>query len=147
MFRLVLPLIFLFVGAGFLISTFNLPKARLGDPYGPIYFPAILGILLIVLSIIYFIGEWKKRENGFPELELLLKGRTPFLLISTIVLSLIYAFLFELVGFLISTIIFLSGLLFLLNGRKKWVGNIIIAVSFSVITWYSFAILLKVSLP
>ncbi|PSL36254.1 putative tricarboxylic transport membrane protein [Planomicrobium soli] len=147
MYRLILPLIFFLLGAGFLISTFNLPKARLGDPYGPIYFPAILGVLLVVLSIIYFIEEWKQRGDKFPELELLLKGRTPFLLISTLVISLIYAFLFERVGFLISTIFFLGGLLFLINGRKKWMTNIIVAVSFSVITWYSFAVLLKVSLP
>ncbi|QBP42722.1 tripartite tricarboxylate transporter TctB family protein [Paenisporosarcina antarctica] len=147
MFRLFLPIIFFLVGATFLISSLNLPKARLGDPYGPMYYPTLVSGLLILLSVIYIIQEWRKRHDGFPELELLLKGRTPFLLISTIVLSLIYAFLFEKIGFLFSTIIFLGGLLFIINGRKKWISNIVIAICFSGLTWYSFAILLKVSLP
>lgn len=147
MFRLFLPIIFFLTGTIFLVSALYLPRARLGDPNGPVYYPAGVAGLLIILSVIYIIQEWRQRHDKFPELERLLKGRTPFLIISTLILSLIYTFLFERIGFLFSTIFFLGGLLFIINGRKKWIANIIIAISFSGITWYLFAVLLKVSLP
>jgi len=147
MYRLVTPLFFLAVGIGFLVATLNLPKARLGDPNAPLYFPAMITILLILLSVIYFFQEFKHRKEEFKELKILLSGRMPFLIISTIVMSFIYTFLFERIGFLFSTMVFLGGLLFIINGTKKWLVNILVAVLFSGIAWYSFGILLKVSLP
>lgn len=65
----------------------------------------------------------------------------------TIILGIIYSLIFETVGFLISTILFLGLLLFYLNGRKKWLVNIAVTAGFSFITWYGFSQLLGVSLP
>jgi putative tricarboxylic transport membrane protein len=147
MIRLIMPIFFFVVGVLFLIGTFNLPKARLGDPNGPLYFPAIVCILLILLSVVYFFQEWKQRNKVIEEVKMIFRGRTPFLIISTIVLIFVYSFLFDRIGFLFSTVIFLGGLLFTLNGRKKWLQNIIVSVLFSLISWYVFAELLQVSLP
>ena len=135
------------VGIIYLVMTLNLPKARLGDPNGPMYFPIIIALLLIGASIIYFFQEWKIRKIEFKEFQLVKEGKAPLYLIATIVLMLIYTFLFERIGFLYSTMLFLGGLMFLLNGRKKWIYNVIIAVAFSFVTWYSFGVLLQVSLP
>lgn len=145
--RFATPLFFMIVGIIYLVMTLNLPKARLGDPNGPMYFPIIIALLLIGASIIYFFQEWKIRKIEFKEFQLVKEGKAPLYLIATIVLMLIYTFLFERIGFLYSTMLFLGGLMFLLNGRKKWVYNIIIAVAFSFVTWYSFGVLLQVSLP
>lgn len=78
---------------------------------------------------------------------MLVANRTSFLIISTLILAIIYAFVFEKIGFLISTILFLGALLFVLNGRKKWVTNIVVSVIFSISAWYVFSQLLHVSLP
>jgi putative tricarboxylic transport membrane protein len=147
MLRFATPLFFMIVGFIYLVSTLNLPKARLGDPNGPMYFPMIIALVLIGASAVYFFQEWKLRKEEFKDFRLIKEGKAPFYLITTIVLMLIYTFLFERIGFLFSTILFLGGLMFLLNGRKKWIYNIIIAVVFSIVTWYSFAVLLQVSLP
>lgn len=147
MLRFATPLFFMIVGFIYLISTLNLPKAKLGDPNGPMYFPATIALLIIVASAVYFFQEWKLRKEEFKEFELVKEGKAPFYLIATIILMLIYTFLFERIGFLYSTMLFLGGLMFLLNGKKKWIYNIIIAVAFSFVTWYSFAVLLQVSLP
>lgn len=147
MLRFATPLFFMIVGIIYLVMTLNLPKARLGDPNGPMYFPIIIALLLIGASIIYFFQEWKIRKIEFKEFQLVKEGKAPLYLIATIVLMLIYTFLFERIGFLYSTMLFLGGLMFLLNGRKKWIYNVIIAVAFSFVTWYSFGVLLQVSLP
>lgn len=147
MYRLVTPILFLLVGIAFLIGTLTLSKSRLGDPNAPLYFPAIISIVLLLFSMVYFVQEWKQRKTEFKELKLLLSGRTPKLLVSSFLLMLVYALLFELIGFLFTTMIFLTGLLFVVNGRLQWKTNIIVAVLFSFAIWYSFSVLLKVSLP
>lgn len=147
MLRFATPLFFLLVGIISLIATLNLPKATIGNANGPLYFPLLISIILIVSSVVYFFQEWKLRGMEFKDFKLLKEGKAPRYLIFSLVLMVIYTILFERIGFLYSTIIFLSGLMFLLNGRKKWLLNISIAVIFSFITWYSFAVLLQVSLP
>ncbi|WP_040982504.1 tripartite tricarboxylate transporter TctB family protein [Oceanobacillus jeddahense] len=145
--RLITPLFFLVLGIIYLIMTFNLTKARVGDENGPLYFPILIGGLLVLFSLIYFIQEWRQRSEKFEELKGLFTGRAPFLIVSTLVLIFIYTFLFERIGFLISTMLFLTGLLFVINGKQAWFKNILIAVIFSIISWYSFSELLNVSLP
>lgn len=78
---------------------------------------------------------------------MLLQKKTLIRLGATVVMIIIYALIFERLGFLISTILFLGGVLFLINGVKHWLQNIIVALVFSGITWYTFSQLLDVSLP
>lgn len=145
--RLTMPVVFFAVGISFLILAFNLPKAKLGDPNGPQYFPILICSLLVILSTVYFFQEWKIRNKEIEEVKLIFSGRTPKLIGGSLVLILIYTFLFERIGFLFSTIIFLGALLFLVNGKERWKTNVIVAVVFSVLSWYAFAELLQVSLP
>lgn len=146
-FKLGMPIFLLIVGLAFLISGINLPKANLGNPNGPLYFPVGISILLIVLSVIYLIQELRKAREDNDHIRELFTGRTPVLIISTIVLGAVYALIFETLGFLVSTILFLGALLFIVNGPRKWVSNIIVTLAFSFMTWYAFGELLGVSLP
>lgn len=147
MLRFATPLFFLLVGIISLISTLNLPKATIGNPNGPLYFPLLISAILIISSIVYLFQEWKLRGIEFTDFKLLKEGKAPRYLIVSIIMMLIYTFLFERIGFLYSTMVFLGGLMFLLNGVKRWILNISIAVIFSFITWYAFSVLLQVSLP
>ncbi|MGY4690631.1 tripartite tricarboxylate transporter TctB family protein [Salibacterium sp. K-3] len=145
--RLVLPTILITAGIVYLILTLQLPLSKTGNPHGPQYFPALIGIFLVIISLVYFAQEWKKRKEKLEELKGLLTGRTPYLIVSSLVLILIYTFLFERIGFLFSTMIFLTALLFVVNGRNEWIKNVAVGVIFSIVSWYSFAHLLQVSLP
>ncbi|MFC4557830.1 tripartite tricarboxylate transporter TctB family protein [Virgibacillus kekensis] len=145
--RMTMPVVFFALGVSFLIAAFNLPKARLGDPNGPLYFPVIICSLLVILSVVYFFQEWKVRNKEIAEVKLIFSGRAPRLIGGSLVLIFIYTFLFERIGFLFSTIVFLGALLFLVNGKERWKTNIIVAIVFSFVSWYSFAELLQVSLP
>ncbi|WP_439709897.1 hypothetical protein [Staphylococcus equorum] len=42
---------------------------------------------------------------------------------------------------------FLGVIMFLINGYKRWLQNILVTVIFSGIAWYTLAQLLNVSLP
>lgn len=58
--RIVMPLFFMLIGLVTFIGSLNLPKAKLGDPNGPIYFPALISGFLFIMGTIYFITELRK---------------------------------------------------------------------------------------
>ena len=145
--RLMPPILLTLLGIIYLVLTLNVQRSRIGDPNSPMYFPLLISVLLIVMSVIYFFQEYKKRHEHFEILDLLLQKKTLIRLGATVVMIIIYALIFERLGFLISTILFLGGVLFLINGVKHWLQNIIVALVFSGITWYAFSQLLDVSLP
>lgn len=145
--RLVFPLVLILFGVIYIVLTINIPKSNIGDPNSPMYFPLLIGLLLVVMSIIYFFQEFKKRHQKFTAFSKLLEKRTFIRIVVTIILAIIYAFIFERFGFLISTILFLGCIMFLINGYKRWLQNILVTVIFSGIAWYTFSQLLDVSLP
>lgn len=146
-FKLGLPIFMIVLGIAFLIGAIRLPKASLGNPNGPLYFPIGLSILLLIFSVIYLFQELKNLDKENEKIRELFSGRTPKLIGFTILLSIGYALIIEPIGFLVSTILFLGALLFLINGFQKWLVNIIVAFVFSFVSWYSFSELLGVSLP
>ncbi|WP_408009251.1 tripartite tricarboxylate transporter TctB family protein [Pseudalkalibacillus sp. A8] len=145
--KLAFPIVLLIISGIFLIASFNVPKANLGNPNGPLYFPIGLSVLMLIFCIGYLFQELKNLQKEDENIRLLIAGRTPKLIFVTVLLGIGYAFIFEQTGFLIATILFLGALLFFLNGVKKWKANIIVSLCFSFITWYAFSELLGVSLP
>ncbi len=142
-----MPVLLIVISIIFLIAAFNLPKANLGNPNGPLYFPIGLSFFLLIFSVLYLFQELKTLHNDHSKINQLLHGRTPKLIGITVLLGIGYALIFEKIGFLISTILFLGALLFVINGIKKWKVNVIVAVVFAFLTWYGFSQLLGVSLP
>ncbi|EKU50532.1 tripartite tricarboxylate transporter TctB family protein [Staphylococcus massiliensis] len=147
MVRYVTPIILILVGMIYLIFSLNLPKARIGDANGPLYFPIIVGSILCIMSVVYLFQEFRKRHERFDFFKPFLNQRTLKLLVGSIVTIVVYALIFERVGFLISTILFLGIIMFLVNGHKKWLLNIVVSIIFSTVLWYTFSVLLGVSLP
>ena len=141
--RLVFPVLLILFGLIYLVLTLNIPKSNIGNPNSPMYFPILVGLLLLIMSIVYFFQEFKKRHETFTAFSQLLERKTFIRIVLTITLTII----FERLGFLISTIIFLGAIMFLINGYKRWLQNILVTVIFSGIAWYTFAQLLNVSLP
>lgn len=145
--RFIVPSIIMAISVIYLILTFNLPQAKVGNPTAAMNYPLLIGFSLLGLSILYILSEIKDKKKVFSAYKIFADKELTTKVIIVLVLCLGYAFLFERIGFLISTVLFLGTLLFLINGRRKWLTNIIVAVLFSAVTWYTFAELLSVSLP
>jgi putative tricarboxylic transport membrane protein len=58
-----------------------------------------------------------------------------------------YALLFERVGYVISTFLFLCTVLFLFNGLRRWKVSLIVSVAFSVGVYFLFGSVLGIQLP
>ncbi len=142
----IMALFFLLLGVIYMIMTFQLEDAAIGRPYTPKIFPAALGVLMIGLSIGLLVKESRADAEQ-------LASKTGidvenFKQISlTAICALLYAVLFNRLGYIIATILFLEGVLFVFNGFAHWKQNTIVAVAFSITIYVVFFKLLNVYLP
>ncbi|MBN1334186.1 MAG: tripartite tricarboxylate transporter TctB family protein [Synergistales bacterium] len=121
-----------------------LPKASIGNPWAPIYFPLSLGVLLVAFGILLILKSMKSKKAG----RVLSFPREAMILIAgTLVLCSVYIFLFEKIGFISSTMIFMASVLTFINEFKNWKTNLTVAVSFTLLIWYVFEKLFYINLP
>lgn len=125
-----------------------LPKANIGNPWAPIYFPLSLGVLLVAFGIgLILKARAEKRAAGKAAKHVYFDRASLFLIAGTIVICVLYAMIFEKVGFIIATMLFVGSLLFIVNGIKSWKVNIITSVAFTLVIWYIFEKLFYINLP
>lgn len=146
--RLSLPLCFISLSVLYALAIARLPEATLGDPNAPSYFPIAICAGLLLFSIIDFI-QVVKRRNARAEEDLLALVKKQTLAKITVVslLCVGYTLLFDYAGFLLATVLFLGALLFYLNGKEKWLANLLVTIIVSFSIWYIFSQLLEISLP
>ena len=127
--------------------------------------PIIIGILitlLVIIIIMRIIKCAKEKTSFFPKISIPFfeKGGDKLRLYGTVILFLIYIFAMELIGFLMASILlmFMYGLLYTRfdaenggNSRAAVIRAILISLANSVITsgliWFTFARILKITLP
>lgn len=135
--------------------AYMMPRAAIGNPMAPMIFPMILGIGLIVLGGVYFLKEyaaWKAQvardgvKSVTPE-EAALEKKTNKLILLTCFSGIAYAMLFNGLGYVISTALFIGVIMFGLNGKDKWKLNLAVALIFSIAVYFIFSNLLAIPLP
>lgn len=136
-------------GLIYTLFTYLLPRAVIGNKMGPIYFPLVLGIMLIIIGVILFIRSDKSkikvaialmRNQSQKEKEV---SRMVWL---TCLTAIAYALIFEHVGFVLATFLFMMSVLFITNG-KKYLVNTLVSIIFSVSIFAIFNYALGIPLP
>ena len=115
--------------------TFIKDPAAIYDPIGPGPYLLVLGTIMIIGSIFYFVSNCK-RTNSVER-----KGINKRLikkLISTILNCALYLFLISLVGYLISTLVFFF-LQFRIEGITSWVRSVMLTLVVSITYYLIFA--------
>ncbi|MEW2144085.1 tripartite tricarboxylate transporter TctB family protein [Micromonospora vinacea] len=118
------------------------------DPIGPKPLPILLGVLLLIVAAVYAV-DVARGGSGEPEagedvdLTTPIDWRTVLLLIGAFLVN---AVLIDPLGWVISGTLLFWGSAFAL-GNRHHVRNLLIAIALSLITFYTFAIGLGVSLP
>ncbi|WP_080873879.1 tripartite tricarboxylate transporter TctB family protein [Oceanobacillus timonensis] len=145
--RYAMPLMFIIGSVIYGTMIIQLDPATLGNPNGPKFFPLFVCAGLLVFSIADLVNVRKQIYAKNKDLEQIAQLKS-FKLIGMIIgICVVYALIFEIVGYLIATLLFMAALMFYLNGMKKWRLNVIVTLVVSVATWYSFTELLQISLP
>ncbi|UTR06215.1 tripartite tricarboxylate transporter TctB family protein [Alkalihalobacillus sp. LMS6] len=146
--RFTMPLFFIVLSVAYGMLIIQLPQATLGDPMAPFYFPIAICIGLFLFAVIDLVQVVKKKEHQYEEDVALLVRKSTIKTIAVIVtMCVVYTLMFEYTGFLLSTILFLAMLLFYLNGKRKWVMNVLVTGIVSISAWFIFSYLLEISLP
>lgn len=141
-------IISIILGIAYGAQALALPRATIGDPMAPIYFPMGLSVLLIILGAMLVLQEMKKGKifdiNKIKGTKLSYTGK---LIAYVCAVSVLYALLFERIGFVFSTFLFMEAILLAINGKKQWVTNTIVSACFSIGIYIVFAKLFGISLP
>lgn len=143
--RVIFVLILILAG-GYFYATEQLPSLEIGDPLGPKAFPRLLGAGLIVTAIV-LLFEMLRAKKTVPaqpvqktaESESERRG-VYFMIAGVVVWTFLYLLVFEPLGYVIATTIFLFALMAYFN-RGKWVTNALTAVLFCVGSYWLFKVL------
>lgn len=127
----------------YLILSFQLPQF----PYTEVdadVLPKGLGFLFFGLGALLFIQN--KPETEEEKKKRYINKTDLMLLLATLAALLVYVFFLEILGFIISTIVFLS-LTMRMYEYKNWTRNIIVSVAFTFFLYFTFNYVLKIYLP
>ncbi len=135
----------------YLYADMQLPTVRIADTLGPKAFPALVGIGLIASSLLLLYENWQKSRSVLSEkIVPVAPGdahrRYPLILIGVVAWTALYYGCFEDVGYLVSTIVFLFGLLSYFHRRHHWI-NLAVAVGFPFAIDTLFSRFLNVPMP
>jgi putative tricarboxylic transport membrane protein len=134
-------IIFMLIGAFFLFESGKISASSFGSSVGPSIFPAGLGGILILLSIRLLYEIFKSKATNENSKKLLNKE---MLLVITALI--VYIAIFEVIGYVISTFIFLT-FMFILMDRTKVYKSVIISLVFSICIYYIYVKLFMGTLP
>jgi putative tricarboxylic transport membrane protein len=127
-------------GAAYLAGALRIQDAPTGHPWGARLMPVVIGMSLMILGAVLLVQSWR---SSSPSTRIWGGGRSLAIVVGIVLL---YAVLFEPLGYLIATAAGLLGLLAVYN-PSRWLLNGTIAAAFSGISYFVFHTLLGVYLP
>lgn len=135
--------------AVYFYATSQIPTLEIGDPLGPKAFPRLLGIGMLITAAMLFGEIWRARKTepaastspSQPE------SRRHYAVVAGVVaVTFVYFLVFEKLGYIIATAIYLTVLTAYFHPRK-WMSNVLTAVLFSIGSYVMFVKLLGTTLP
>jgi putative tricarboxylic transport membrane protein len=135
-------------------ATEQLPSLEIGDPLGPKAFPRLLVIALVITAIILLLEILRKPKTAPAAAAAAAAGAAAadprergakLVVAGAAIWTLLYFLVFETLGFVVATTIYLLVLMAYFN-RGKWVANVLTAVLFSLGSYLMFTQLLGVTL-
>ena len=141
--RVILVLI-LVLAAGYFYATQQIPSLEIGDPLGPKAFPRLLGVALLVTAALLAGEMWKARKEPKQPAAAGLKAEA-VVVGGVAVWTWLYFLVFEPIGFMIATALYLLGLTNFFN-RGKWITNVVTSILFPICGYLLFTKALGVNL-
>ena len=149
-----------FVVTGALIylrAAMNLERLQVGDALGPQVFPAIVAICMLCSGLMLAWETWRKQmisehaappapKPGEAAAHPAAGHRQHLVLVAMVAWTALYYVAFEPVGYILSTMIYLSALLFYFH-RVNPLINLFYAAAFTAVAYLLFTNFLQVVLP
>jgi putative tricarboxylic transport membrane protein len=128
-----------FLGTGILWQGRHLGMGSLRGP-GPGFFPNLVAILMMILSLFLIIPKRKGEGESFP---------TQFTIrvVIVFVVLLAYSFTLEYLGFVVVSFLLMAYLFRAFGGSHRWYGAVLWALASVGMTYLLFEVLLEGNLP
>ncbi|QRG65306.1 tripartite tricarboxylate transporter TctB family protein [Brevibacillus choshinensis] len=136
-------ILFALIGAMFVVESRSISASAYGSQVGPNIFPLGLGIILILLSLRSF---WETLKKKNPQATNASEKGNYRRFLSILAATLLYVFLLEVLGYVISTFLFLA-FAFRMMGNGSLVKSIVVSLAFSAGVYYLYVYLLQGTLP
>jgi putative tricarboxylic transport membrane protein len=143
------------LAVGYIYATTQITELDFGDPIGPRMFPYVVAGVMLIGAAVLLVESLAKREAA-PQTEPVAideMAEKPaegpgyiWMLAAVSAWTILYILAFERLGYIISTSIFIFGLVLYFN-RGKWITNIAVSVLVSIGAYVLFHDLLSVGLP
>lgn len=158
--NIIIGIILIIFSAFYYFSTSEFPPPSKTENLGPAFFPTLLAASLAILSLLLILTSFFfRREPGKEKGGAVIQGAERLeedsfsaddvsnkFLFGTIAMSFLYVGVLSILGFLISTPLFLIILIRVL-GYEKWVNNLAASVGLTAALYLLFATALGVALP
>lgn len=146
--QVISDLFYLVLALAYGIGALSLPEAMFGDPWAPRIYPLIISGGMVILSIVLLVGELKKQRQGKGESAVKFSIDSEGKIVAFVtVASLLYTFLFNRLGFILATFLFMESVMLYISKAKKMLWPTVIAILFAVGVYFGFVNLLGVTLP
>lgn len=151
--ELIASLVVAVFSLAYLIYAFFVPVPSLKQQLGPDAFPKGIGAAMLILSAIYILQQFRGGGKEDEERAAIIGAEEKFQgkvnmkrIVFILILMAFYTFVFERLGYAISTfVVFIVGVVYL--DRRHLVRDGIIAVISSFVLYYIFTSILRVQLP
>ena len=138
--RVIFVCILILAGVYF-YATEQLPSLEIGDPLGPKAFPRLLTIALVLTAIVLLVEILRAPKRATAPRKTEADGRGAYLVIAAVVVwTFLYFLVFEKLGYVIATTIYLIVLTSYFN-RGRWFTNVTTSVLFCVGSYWMFKVL------
>jgi hypothetical protein len=148
------PLLSVFSAAWLWLTFQYIPASNIPGEPGPQAFPIVLGGALLLLGLSITASDFVRKGDTAPvqtnaadDAKSKASKRELRIVLGTVGLLMLYAFLMERVGFLVSTPIVLVLTLAVLLQIRSWVFIAMMSVGTTLVCWLVFVLLLRVPLP
>jgi putative tricarboxylic transport membrane protein len=111
--------------------------------YGPNFFPQILAIFTAICALILIVKALQGKALSYKDL---IDKQGFVRMLIAIAMCIGYLFLMQVIGFAMSTFVFLFALMAFLR-QKGWVNRVISSVAVSLIVWAVFRYFLVIPIP
>ena len=140
----------------YLTADLQMQVTTMGDALGPRAFPAMIGCGLLIAGVLLLFEAHAKKNAAVVDkpldpdapapLTMKERVRQSVTLVTMVAWTALYYSVFEPVGYLVATVVFLGGLLSYFH-RGHYLTNVLTSVGFSLVVYLVFSHLLNVPLP
>lgn len=130
------------VGLIFLLSTIGMRKPRIG--LGSAGFPRLVTVCMIISGVLLIVRALLSKKEHAARSRI--DSRFVFSLVGLTISFILYVYLFEKLGFILTTGLLLFFAMYVF-GSKKILLNAVLSVVTSIAIYYVFTIIFKIPLP